>query len=107
MAWVYLATAIVLEVAGTSAMKASDGFRRAGPSALMLICYLASLAVLNLSLRQIPVSVAYAVWSGLGTALVTAVGYGWFQEPLGPGKIGGISLIVAGVVWLNLSGAGH
>lgn len=101
--WLYLAAAIILEVAGTTSMKLSEGFTRAIPSVLLFIFYGASFAALTLALRRIDVSIAYAVWSGVGTALITAIGVLFFREPATVLKLICIGLIVLGVVGLNLS----
>ena len=103
--WLYLATAIVLEVIGTTSMKLSEGFTKTIPSILMFVFYLASLAVLTLALKKIDVSVAYAVWAGLGTALIATIGIVYFHESATLLKIISILLIIAGVVGLHLSGA--
>ena len=104
--WLMLVAAIVLEVAGTTSMKLSDGFTRLLPSVLLAVFYLFSLAALALALKRIDVSVAYAIWAGVGTVLVAVVGILWFQEPVSLLKVGSILLIVAGVVGLHLGGAG-
>jgi len=105
--WFYLSIAIVLEVAGTTSMKISDGFTKTIPSILMFIFYLASLAVLTMALKKLDVSMAYAVWAGLGTALIAIIGIFYFHESVSFLKIVSILLIIAGVVGLNLSGAKH
>ena len=103
--WLYLAIAIVLEVIGTTSMKLSAGFTKTIPSVLMFVFYLASLAALALALKKIDVSVAYAVWAGLGTALIATIGIVYFHESVTLLKIISILLIIAGVVGLHLSGA--
>ena len=80
--WLILMVAIVLEVAGTMAMKLSDGFTRLLPSVLLVVFYLLSLAALTVALKRIDVSVAYAIWAGVGTVLVAVVGVLWFREPV-------------------------
>jgi len=105
--WLMLVAAIVLEVAGTTSMKLSDGFTRLLPSVLLAVFYLFSLAALTLALKRIDVSIAYAIWAGVGTVLVAIVGVLWFREPVSLLKVGSILLIVAGVVGLHLSGAGQ
>ncbi len=107
MSWLYLFVAIAFEVAGTTAMKFSDGFTRWGPSLVMLVCYLASLAVLSLTLKEIELGVAYAVWGGLGIALITVIGCLVFGESVTAIKIGCIALIITGVVGLNVWGGAH
>lgn len=104
MAWVYLFMAIVLEIAGTVSMKLSNGFTKVLPSVLMIICYLLAFSSLNMSLKQVPVSVAYAIWSGLGTAAIAVIGYFAFQESMSFLKVGSIVLIILGVIGLNIGG---
>ena len=105
--WVVLAAAIVLEVAGTTSMKLSEGFTRPVPSVLLFVFYGASFAALTFALRKIDVSVAYAVWSGVGTALIAAIGILHFREPATLLKLVSIAVIITGVVGLHLSGARH
>ncbi|QTP56626.1 multidrug efflux SMR transporter [Billgrantia sulfidoxydans] len=102
MAFVYLALAIVAEVVATSALKATDGFTRPGPSLLVVVGYAIAFFMLSLVLRTIPVGIAYAIWAGLGIVLVALVGivvYG--QRPDLPAVLG-IGLIVTGVVVIQL-----
>lgn len=103
VAWLLLA--IASEVIATSALKASDGFSRLIPAIVVVIGYAASFYFLSLSLRDIPLGVVYAVWSGIGTAAIAVIGVVFFRETLGWVGIAGITLIVLGVVLLNLSGA--
>lgn len=105
--WFYLFLAIVLEVAGTTAMKLSEGFARALPSIMIFVFYSLSFAGLTLALKKIDVSVAYAIWSGLGTALITAIGMLYFREPATLIKIASIGLIILGVAGLNLDSWAH
>ncbi|WP_411796487.1 DMT family transporter [Halomonas sp. A29] len=102
MAFVYLALAIVAEVVATSALKATDGFTRLGPSLVVVVGYVIAFFMLSLVLRTIPVGIAYAIWAGLGIVLVALVGalvYG--QRPDLPAVLG-IGLIVTGVVVIQL-----
>ncbi|QPP51714.1 DMT family transporter [Billgrantia campisalis] len=102
MAFVYLALAIVAEVVATSALKATDGFTRPGPSLLVVVGYAIAFFMLSLVLRTIPVGIAYAIWAGLGIVLVALLGivvYG--QRPDLPAVLG-IGLIVTGVVVIQL-----
>jgi small multidrug resistance pump len=94
--------AIVLEVAGTTAMKWSTGFTRLMPSVLMVACYAAAFAGLTYTLKYIEVSTAYAVWAGVGTALIAAIGFVYFTEPVTLGKLFYSGLILVGVIGLNL-----
>ena len=105
--WLFLAAAIVLEVAGTVSMKLSHGFTRALPSVLLLVFYGASFTCLNFALRTIEVSVAYAIWSAIGLILVSTIGMVVLRESAGLFKIGSIALIVVGVVGLYAGGAGR
>ena len=107
MHWLYLVLAIVLEVSGTTSMKLSQGFTRPLPSLLMFLFYALSLSALTLALKAIDVSVAYAVWSGLGTALIASVGVLWMKEPLNTLKVVSLMLIIIGVIGLRLSGTEH
>ncbi|HOE16471.1 MAG TPA: multidrug efflux SMR transporter [Syntrophorhabdaceae bacterium] len=107
MHWIYLSLAIVFEVTGTTCMKLSDGFSRLVPSVLMGICYIVSFSLLTFALKRVDVSVAYAIWSGVGTALIATIGVLWFREPITLLKIYGLLAIIGGVVALNLSGGTH
>ena len=101
--WIYLVVAVVLEVSGTTSMKLSEGFTRLFPSILIFVFYGCSFFFLTLVLKRIDVSIAYAVWSGLGTALIAIIGILYFKEPLTLVKLASLCLIVLGVVGLNLS----
>lgn len=105
--WLYLAAAIFLEVAGTTSMKLSAGFTRLLPSALIFVFYALSFVALTLALRRIDLGVAYAIWAGIGTALIAVIGIVGFDEPLTALKLASIGLIIAGVVGLNLGGTSH
>jgi len=105
--WLYLAAAIFLEVAGTTSMKLSNGFERLVPSVLIFLFYGLSFTALTFALRRIDLSIAYAVWAGLGMALIAVIGIVYFREPLTLLKIGSLLLIVLGVVGLNVSGVKH
>jgi small multidrug resistance pump len=107
MSWFYLVLAIVLEVSGTTSMKLSQGFTKMLPSVLIFLFYGLSLSALTLALRSIDVGVAYAVWSGLGTALIATVGVLWLKEPLNTLKVVSLVFIIIGVIGLNLSDGGH
>ena len=100
--WVYLAIAIVSEVIGTSLLKASDGFTRLWPSIGVVLAYVVAFYFLALTLKSIPVGVAYAIWAGVGVALIAVAGWLMFGQRLDGAGILGISLIVAGVIVLNL-----
>jgi small multidrug resistance pump len=107
MMWLYLVLAILLEVSGTTCMKLSEGFTKLVPSILLFVFYSLSFGMLTLALKRIDVSVAYAVWSGVGTALIATIGVLWFKEPITALKLISLALIIGGVVGLNLSGGTH
>jgi small multidrug resistance pump len=107
MRWLLLYVAIVFEVAGTTSLKASEGMARLDYFALCLGLYAVSFALLGLSLTTIPVGVAYAVWSGLGTVLVVLIGVYWFAEPVTLLRGLFIAMIVLGAIGLNLSTDAH
>ncbi len=107
MQWVYLALAILLEIFGTTLMKMSDGLTKMLPTLGMFIAYALCFGSLALALKKIPVSVAYAVWSGVGIVIISAIGVVVFKETINTLKVVSIVLIVAGVVGLNLSGTAH
>ena len=102
MGYLYLAIAIVAEVIGTSALKASDGFTRPQASVIVVVGYGIAFYFLSLVLRTIPVGVAYAIWSGVGIALISIIGVFAFNQKLDLPAVLGIALIVAGVAILNL-----
>ncbi len=100
--WVFLAIAIVSEVVATSALKSSEGFTRLLPSLLVVLGYGLAFYLLSLTLRTIPVGVAYAVWSGVGMVLISAVAWIFLDQKLDAPAIAGIVLIAAGVVIMNV-----
>ena len=104
MCWMWLFLAIVLEVAATVLLKLSDGFSRWVPTAVMAVLYALSFIPMALALRRMDVAIAYAVWSAVGTALITMIGMVVFHESVTPTKMGAIALIVVGVVVLNVAG---
>ena len=98
-----LVLAIAFEIAGTAGLKASEGFGRLGPSALAVLGYALAFYFLAQSLKYLPLGVAYAIWSGLGTAGSVLLGVLIWKEFLGPVHILGIALIVVGVAVLNVA----
>lgn len=98
-----LLLAIAFEVCGTTCMKLSQGFSKLIPSILIFVFYAASFSVFTLALKRLDVSIAYAIWAGLGMALVTVIGIFWFKEPVNALKIVSLIVVVAGVIGLNLS----
>ena len=103
MGWILLVLAIVLEVAGTTNMKLSEGFSKLVPSMLVLFFYALSIIALTFAVNRLDVSVAYAVWSGMGTALVAVIGLWYFQESLTPIKVVALGFIIVGVVMLHIT----
>jgi small multidrug resistance pump len=100
-----LAIAIGSEVAGTIALKYTEGFTRPLPSAIVVGGYALSFWMLALVLKEMPVGIAYAVWAAAGTAMVAAIGIVAFGEPAGTLKLLSLGLIIAGVVGLNVAGS--
>jgi small multidrug resistance pump len=107
VSWVFLAVAIAFEVAGTTSMKLAEGFTKAWPSILLFVFYGLSFVGATLALKELDVSIVYAIWSGVGTAAIAIIGFLMFKEPLGAVKLASIGLIVAGVVGLNIVGNAH
>ena len=106
MTYLYLAIAIVAEVIGTSALKAAEGFTRPLPSLVVVVGYGTAFYFLSLALKSIPVGIAYAIWSGVGVALITLIGWLVFKQRLDAPALLGLALIVAGVVVIHFySGA--
>jgi small multidrug resistance pump len=105
VAWGLLMSAIGVEVAATAALPRTEGFRDPWWTALVLTGYAVSIWILTFVIREIPVSIAYAVWAGLGTAGIAVVGVVLLGETVDAVKAGAILLIIAGVVALNLQGA--
>ncbi len=103
MYWIWLFAAILLEVAATVFMKLSDGFSKLLPTLIMALLYGISFFPLAIALKKMEVSVAYAVWSAVGTALVTMLGMFLFHEKVSMVKIGAIAMIILGVVALNMT----
>ncbi|MGO4272423.1 multidrug efflux SMR transporter [Paenibacillus sp. TAF58] len=104
--WTFLLLAILFETVGTTAMKMSSGFTRVGPAIVMGICYILCFTLLTLALKQLDVSLAYAIWSGIGTALITIIGIWWFNESVSTLKVFSIVLIILGVIGLHISSIG-
>ena len=100
--YLYLSIAIVAEVIATSALKASDGFTKAGPSVVVALGYGVAFYFLSLVLKTVPVGVAYAIWSGAGIVLIAGIGWLVLKQPLDAPALLGISLIVVGVAVIQL-----
>ncbi len=97
----YLLLAILLEVAGTTSMKLSQGFTKLTPSIFIFVFYILSFTFLTLSLKRLEVSLAYAIWSGLGTLLIAIIGVFFFNETMTVIKAVSLSLIILGVIGLK------
>ena len=103
LAWLLLILAILLEVAGTTSMKLSDGFSRVLPSVLIYVFYAASFTVFPFGLQAIELSTAYAVWSGLGTTVTAIIGFVYFHDTVNKTKILALAAIICGCVVLNFA----
>lgn len=100
-AWAALSGAIVLEVAGTTCMRLSEGFTRLTPSALIFVFYALSFVLNTVVVRTLGLGVTYAVWSGVGTVLTAIIGIWYFKEPATAVKMVSTGLIVIGVIGLH------
>jgi small multidrug resistance pump len=100
-AYLYLGIAILSEVIATSALRASDGFSRLMPSVIVIVGYVISFYFLSLTLKVIPVGIAYAIWSGTGIVLISSVAWLFFGQKLDAAALIGIGLIMAGVIVIN------
>ena len=107
MAWVVLVISGFLEAGWALSLKASDGLSKLWPSVSFVVLLVASMAGLTYALRTLPVGPAYAVWVGIGAVLTAVIGIFAFKDPVNVMTIGSIVLIIAGVVGLQLAGAGH
>jgi len=104
LAWILLFVAILFEVAGITSMKLSRGFVEPLPSIAVPVFYVFSALAVILALKQLELSTAYAIWSGVGTALAALIGVAYFREPLSAFKIASLLLVIIGVVGLSLAG---
>ena len=101
--WLFLALAIACEICGTTCVKLSQGFTRLVPSVLLFVFYGGTLTAMSFAVKHLEIGLVYAVWSGVGTAVVTLIGIAVFQETLSAAKIFSILLIIAGVVGLQFA----
>lgn len=99
--FIFLAVAVMFEIAGTSALKVSEQFTKMIPSVITILAYVAAFYFLSLSLRTIPIGIAYAIWSGIGIVLISVIGVVVFKQYLDLAAIAGICLIIMGVVVIN------
>lgn len=102
MTYLYLFVAVVFETIGTAALQASQQFTKPLPLVLTAIGYIVAFYFLSLTLKTMPVGVAYAIWSGLGVILISLIGWIWFRQMLDAPALIGIGLIIAGVATINL-----
>lgn len=105
--WIFLLVAIVSEVIGSTGLKASQGFSKITPSVIVVAGYASAFYFISLALKTIPLNTAYAIWSGLGTALIAVLGVVFLRESINLPGVLGIGLIIAGVVLLNLYAVRH
>ncbi len=103
--WILLGLAILFELLGTTSMKLSDGFSRLWPSISLFVCYAIAFSCLTFALKKLELSMTYAIWSGVGTALTAVIGVFLFKETMNLQKLFFISLIIVGVLGLNLGSA--
>jgi len=102
MKWIFLSIAIVAEVMATSALKSAEGFTRLVPSIIVVAGYGTAFFFLSMTLKSIPVGIAYAIWSGVGIVLITILAYFVYKQSLDVPAIIGILFIIAGVAVINL-----
>ncbi|MGZ5850740.1 MAG: DMT family transporter [Methyloceanibacter sp.] len=103
MPWIYLSAAILFEVAGITSMKLSRGLSEPLPSLAVIVSYICSATAVILALKRIELSTAYAIWSGVGTALAAMIGMAYFREPLSLFKLASLALVILGVIGLSLA----
>ena len=106
MSWILLIAAICMEVSGTTCLKLSAVFTKWLPSVLLFVFYGLSLTMMAFAVKKLDLSLTYAIWSGVGTFLIALIGFFWFKEPFTLLKVVSMSLVIAGVVGLNLSSSG-
>jgi small multidrug resistance pump len=100
--WLMLALAIVSELIGETALKSAGGFKKIVPSIIVFVCFVLSYVFLSLSIKVVPLSIAYAVWSGIGVFATAVIGTLLFREILTWPRIAGMALVIVGTVLLNL-----
>jgi len=100
--YLILGLAIVAEVIATSSLKSSEGFTRLWPSVVTLLGYTIAIFLLSLTLKTLPTGIAYAIWSGVGIVLVSAIGWFGYGQKLDTPAVVGLGLIIAGVIVVNV-----
>jgi quaternary ammonium compound-resistance protein SugE len=106
MAWILLFLAGLFEVGWAIGLKYTEGFTRPIPSALTLAAMVASVVLLGIAMKSLPVGTAYAVWVGVGAVGTAILGIVLFAEPATAGRLISLALIVAGIVGLKLATPG-
>lgn len=102
MHYVYLCIAIIGEVMGTSALKASAGFSKFLPSMIVVLSYSIAFYFLSLAIKHIPVGIAYAIWSGAGIVLISLIGLFFFKQKLDLASMIGMLMIISGILIMNI-----
>jgi len=105
LAWIYLSAAIATEVVGTVFLRSTDGFTKPAPSLFVIVSYVLSLWLTALALKGLEISLAYAVWAGVGTAAIAIIGMAAMGDTVNALKLASIALVIGGVIGLDLSGA--
>ncbi len=100
--YIYLIIAVIAEVIGTSALQASEQFTKFWPTVILVIAYAATFYFMAITLKFMPVSIVYAIWSGLGIFFLAIIGWVWFKQPLDMAAVLGLALIISGVVVIHL-----
>ena len=100
--YIYLILAIAAETIGTTALQASNQFSRLGPSLVVVVSYAAAFYLLSLTLAELPVGIVYAIWSGLGIAMIALIGFAVFGQSLDAPAILGMGLILVGIVVIHV-----
>lgn len=100
--FLFLFIAILFETIGTTALKTSEQFSKLTPSIITIIAYIGAFYFLSLTLKTMPVGIAYAIWSGVGIILITTIGWLYFKQPLDFASVIGLILIVSGVIIINV-----
>ena len=103
MAWIYLFIAGLLEIVWAFSMKQSEGFTKLGPSLVTLVAMVASFGLLSLSMKTLPLGIAYTIWTGIGAIGAFVVGILWLNEGMHPMRVAAAALIVVGLVLMRLA----
>lgn len=101
--WIHLSIAIIAEVIATSALKSAENFTKLSSSLIVVLGYICAFYFLSLSLRTVPLAVAYAIWSGAGIAIIAIVGWGYYGQKIEISSIVGMLLIISGIILLKIN----